>query len=202
MNPLLKIKPPLGVPKVALDALLTELTRPENGTVYDRDYQTGHKNPFADSRSVDDYVPVKSVESSVELQTGQVDGHERVLPPRDKKILSETTQNELKAEKGSDEEPTHHVSLASSKYDFEKDANKRIATKLASTRSLSTCHVAVDNHSLMVHVPMTGQECYVSIDKVGHIQKEVSTALNVTTKFASMAVNPGFDGIILEFILV
>lgn len=98
MNPLLHRK-------TSVDALLTELARPNVGTAEDRT-PGDWENPFAQKRNKPDQVPVKSdpKTSSVDLQTDQVDGHDRILPPREKAIRSEQTTKDLKKEMKKDQD--------------------------------------------------------------------------------------------------
>lgn len=190
-----------SVSKQALDALLYELSRPENGTVYDRDYQTNHQNPWMDSR-FEDEVPVK--QAAVDLQTDTVDGHDRILPPRDKKLLSDTTQNEMKQEAAKDEEPSsHRVNfLASASYDFEHDSNHKIARKLSGLSTFKNYRIAVDNDSLLVSIPRRTSLYQFNSRVASHMEREISQALRVNAKFSHVTLDPGFDGIGLEFLLV
>lgn len=198
MNPLLKR------PKKAVDALLTEINRPEVGTIYDRDYQTKGKNPFADKRNQDMAVPVK--EGAGFLQTDMVDGHDRHLPPRDKSLRSETTKKELKKEEEKDSEG-YLLKPKTSGMDLTRDANKKIASKLSSNSVIrqfaSADMIKVDNQSLIINVPR-GKFALLELTP-GHIasmERAIGASLNVRAKFAHTILSSGFDGISFEFLLV
>ena len=193
--------------KTALDALLTELSQaPQNNdgfpSPYDREYQTKHQNPFADSRF--DEVPVK--EAAVNLQTGMVDGHERHLPPRDKNLRSETTKTEMKNEERKDSE-TYKLTATDRNYDFLSDKNGRIAKKVASNRLfkqyVTAANVKVDSDSLIVNIPR-GKVAHeeLSLGKIAEMEKQISNTLRVRAKFAHMILSSGFDGVAIECLLV
>ena len=195
MNPLLKRK-------TAVDSVLTELDRAENGTVYDRDYQTKGKNPFADKRNQDMSVPVKTGF----LQTDMVDGHERHLPPRDKNIRSESTQKELDKEEKKDTEG-YLLKPKSGSFDLSKDRNKKIAHKLSSNRVIRQFaaqeNIKVDDHSLIVNIPR-GKFALLEVTPahIASMERAISTSLNVRVKYAHTILSSGFDGVSLEFLMV
>lgn len=221
MNELLKKHSPsankeagasLLIRKEAVDALLTEMARPGVGTTYDRDYQTKHENPYADSRF--DEVPVKgdpkeaSDPNARMLQTDMVDGHERHYPQKDKKIMSETTKEELGDEQG--EDWIHHHSSLTAKnhsYDFESDRNKKIANRVAANRYfkqyVSAENVKTNNDILMVNIPR-GKVAQAEFGPTTMIrmERELSATLNVRAKYAHVVLNAGFDGVSFEFLLV
>jgi hypothetical protein len=203
---------------------------------YDREYQTQHGNPFADSRfdevpvkaSEDDdddsrwdpvfpkeddfepgakWEPLRGKESAVDLSTGMVDGHDRVLPPREdmKKVRSETTQKALDHEKAKDEKG--YLTARRASYDLVRDGNKRIATKVASnsffSQFVTANNVKVDDHSLIVNIPRGRVTlAQFSIKTAERMEQELSKTLRVRAKFAHLILASGFDGIALEFLLV
>jgi hypothetical protein len=190
-------------PKVAVDALLTELSRPENGTIYDREYQTEHGNPYADSRF--DAVPVKNdPKQAVGLSTSLVDGHERHRTPKDKNLLSESTRKEMELDEISDDEGFR---ATASSFDFEFDRNKRIARKVAANSMfkhiVTAANVKVDNDSLIVNIPR-GKFAMAefSLGDIAKMETELSAALHVRAKFAHTVLSSGFDGVSFEFMLV
>lgn len=213
MNELLKKLPKAsahgassGLSKKAIGDLNREMTDPSVGTVYDRDYQTGHKNPWMDSRT-DDQVPVANDPKSagVDLSTGMVDGHDRILPPRDKNIRSETTKKEMDSEKKKDEEG--FIAAPKFSFDLTRDRNGRIARKVASNglfrQFASAQDIKVDSNSLIINIPR-GKVALAQfgIDTALKMEKELSAALRVRAKFAHIILASGFDGISLEFFLV
>lgn len=213
MNELLKKQPKAptkgassGVSKQAIGDLNREMTDPAVGTTYDRDYQTGHKNPWMDSRT-DDQVPVANdpKEASVNLQTGMVDGHDRILPPREKNIRSETTKKEMEAENKKDEDG--YITTPKFSFDLVRDRNGRIASKVASNsffkQFTSAKDIKVNSHSLIVNIPR-GKVALAQfgISTAAKMEKELSAALRVKAKFAHVILASGFDGISLEFFLV
>lgn len=196
----------LAAVKTGLDALLTELSRPENGTVYDRDFQTKHQNPFADSRF--DAVPEleEPKTSRVDFLTDKVDGKDRVIAPgaHDVKLRSKETQNALDAEKAKDEGLT--IPKASS-FDFEYDRDRKIARKVASNRYLrqfvTAGDVKVSDDILMVNIPRGKfTQLEFSPATMARMEREIATALHVRAKYAHTVMSSGFDGISFEFMLV
>lgn len=194
-----------GVSKKAIGDLNREMTDTDVGTIYDRDYQTKHKNPWMDSRT-DDQVPVSGDPKSagVDLQTGMVDGHDRVLPPRDKNIRSETTKKEMEAENRKD---TEDFTTPKISFDLTRDRNGRVARKVASNsffrQFASAENIKVDSNSLIVNIPR-GKVALAQfgISTATKMEKELSAALRVRAKFAHIILASGFDGISLEFYLV
>ena len=196
--------------KIAVDSMLTELARPNVGTAEDRVPSKGFKPPFAQKQNPEDEVPVKSdpVTASVDLLTGVVDGHDRVIPPgaHDVNVRSKSTKNEMEAEKRKDED-TFGLTSAKHSYDFSADRSKRIATKIASNsffkQFVSSKNVKVDQNSLIINIPRgkvtLGQFGFHTAAKM---EKEISQTLRVRAKFAHLILSSGFDGISLEFLLV
>lgn len=220
MNELLKRRPAeaskvgaslaVSKSKTALDATLIEMARPGVGTTYDREYQTGG-NPFANSRDEDVAVVVKNdpnKTSKIDLLTGQVDGHDRVIAPgaHDVSVRSESTQNALDADTKKDAEgfltrPKH------SSFDFEFDRNRKVARKVASNRFLKQYVEASDirtyNDILMVNIPR-GKYAQMEFSPaiIARMEREIGTSLNVRVKYAHAVMTSGFDGISFEFMLV
>jgi hypothetical protein len=202
----------LLVHKKAVDALLTEMARPGVGTIYDRDYQTQHENPFEDSRF--DAVPVleepkeASDPNARMLQTESVAGHVRHYPPKEKKLMSETTEEEIG--KDNDEDWIHHHSSLTTKvhaYDFESDRNRKIANRVAANRYfkqfVSAENVKTNDDILMVNIPR-GKVAQAEFgpSAMVRMEQELSSTLNVRAKYAHVVLNAGFDGVSFEFMLV
>ena len=193
--------------KVAVDALLTEMARPGVGTTYDRDYQTEHENPFADKRF--DSVPTAPdpKEASVDLQTGQVDNHERHYAPKEQDVRSKSTKKEMKDEAIHDGVRQGSLLVAKHNYDFEGDKDRKIAHKVASNRYfkqfVTANNIKAHNDILMVNIPR-GKVAHAEFGPmiIAQMERELSNALNVRAKYAHVVLNASFDGVSFEFMLV
>ena len=187
------------------DVAVPTATDPENYFDY---LSRKHKEPAAKLPFTGPDVLENSRKTSrIDLLTGQVDGHDRVIAPgaHDVNVQSESTKNELDAEQAKDEE--HLTVPKASSFDFEFDRNRKIAHRVASNhyfkQYVASENVKVHDDILMVNIPR-GKFAQIELapTDISRMERELSAALRVRAKYAHLVLTSGFDGACLEFMLV